>query len=52
MPFVIRKLRSQNRYKVYNPITGKVYARKTSLRKAKSQRRLLYAIERRRSNTL
>jgi hypothetical protein len=48
MPFVIRKLPNQNRYKLYNPFTKKVYAYRTTREKAEAQRRLLYAIERQR----
>jgi hypothetical protein len=49
MPFKIRKLPNLNRYKVYNPITGKVYAYRTSLSKAEAQVRLLYMRERKKS---
>jgi hypothetical protein len=48
MPFVIRKLPNQNRYRLYNPITGKIYAYRTTLEKAEAQRRLLFLQERRR----
>ena len=43
MPYTLRKLRNQLFYKVYNPITKRVYAKRTTLAKAKRQLGLLRA---------
>ena len=40
MPYKIRKLKS-NKYKVINSRTGKVYSKRTTLKRAKAQVRLL-----------
>jgi hypothetical protein len=40
MPYKIRKLKS-NKYKVVNSMTGKIYSRSTTLKRAKAQIRLL-----------
>jgi hypothetical protein len=48
MPFRIRKLPNQNKYRVYNPITGKIYAERATRKNAEAQVKLLYLIERRR----
>ena len=45
MPYKIRKVNKQNCFKVYNPKTKKIYAKCTTKEKAKSQIRLLNAIE-------
>lgn len=44
MPYIIRKIRNQNQYKVYNPITMMVHSKHTTLEKAKAQVRLLESI--------
>lgn len=49
MPFKIRKIRNQNKYKVYNPITKKIYAYGTTKKNAEAQVRLLYMTERMRN---
>ena len=41
MPYAMKKV-SARRWRVYNKKTGKVYAYHTTLKKAKSQIRLLY----------
>jgi hypothetical protein len=41
MPVKIRKLPLKNRYKVYDPKTGRTHAKGTTLTKAKAQKRLL-----------
>jgi len=43
----MRKLPNQNAYRVYNPVTGRVYASRTTRSKARSQIRLLWATYRR-----
>lgn len=45
MPYAIRKVRNKNCWKVFNTKTGKVSSKCTSLKKAKSQKHLLYAVE-------
>ena len=45
MPFKIRKLPSQNSYRVYNPITKKIYSYSTTKEKAQKQIRLLNYLE-------
>ena len=45
MPYVIRKVRNKDGYKVYNKETKKVYAKCTSHENAVKQVRLLNAIE-------
>ena len=45
MPYVVRKLRNQNAYKVVNAITGRVSAKHTTLKKAKIQARILNDID-------
>tara|TARA_B100000941_G_C28176904_1_gene385104 strand:+ start:111 stop:302 length:192 start_codon:yes stop_codon:yes gene_type:complete len=45
MPYVIRKVRKQDCYKVSNKKTKKVYAKCSTLENAKKQVRLLQAIE-------
>ena len=44
MPYAMKKM-SVRRWRVYNKKTGKVYAYNTTLKKAKSQIRLLHSIE-------
>jgi hypothetical protein len=44
MPYVLRKNRNRATYKVMNALTGKVYARATTKKKAKAQIRLLRSI--------
>lgn len=44
MPYAMKKM-SARRWRVYNKKTGKVYAYNTTLKKAKSQLRLLHSIE-------
>lgn len=46
MPFAIRKLRGQDKYKVFNKDTGAVHSKATSLANARKQVRLLYMVER------
>jgi len=41
MPVKIRKLPLKKRYKVYNPITKKVYAKSTTKTKAKTVKRIV-----------
>jgi len=41
MPVKVRKLPNKNRYKVYDPKTGRIHAKSTTLKKAKAQKRLL-----------
>lgn len=45
MPYKIRKLRGTKKYKVYNTKTRKVFAKGTSLKKAKAQIRFLYMMD-------
>lgn len=45
MPYIIRKVRNKDGYKVYNNKTKKVYAKCTSHENAVKQVRLLNAIE-------
>ena len=45
MPYVIRKVRNKNCYKVTNKITKKVHAKCSTLDNAKKQMRLLSAIK-------
>ena len=47
MPYQIRKLRNKNKFTVFRTVSGKkkVFAKSTTLKKAKAQVRLLYAIE-------
>ena len=45
MPYAIVKIRGKKLYKVINPITGRVHSYHTTLKNAKSQVRLLNAIE-------
>ncbi len=44
MPWVIRKLKNKNLYSVKNVKTGSVRAKATTLKKAKSQVRLLESL--------
>jgi hypothetical protein len=44
MPFGIKKLPNQNKYEVYNELTGMKHSKGTTLEKAKKQIRLLNAI--------
>ena len=46
MPYKIRKNRNKNTFKVYNPETGRVYSKATTLKNAEAQIRLLYMIDR------
>lgn len=46
MPYVIRKLRGRNLFKVYNRDTGRVHSNATTKRKAEAQVRLLMMGER------
>jgi hypothetical protein len=41
MPVKVRKLPNKNRYKVYDPKTGRIHAKSTSFAKATAQKRLL-----------
>lgn len=45
MPYIIRKVRNKECYRVKNAKTGKVYAFCTTLNKAKAQIRLLESLE-------
>lgn len=45
MPYEIRKIRGEKYYTVKNAITGRVHSYHTTLKNAKSQVRLLNAIE-------
>lgn len=45
MPYRIEKNTVGGRYRVVNSLTGRVYSRATSLRRAKAQVRLLQAKE-------
>lgn len=45
MPYKIRKLPNKNLYRLSNVDTGYIYAKSTTLEKAKSQMRLLNAID-------
>jgi hypothetical protein len=45
MPYKIRKLPNQNKYRVYNSNTGKIHAEHTTLKKAEAQLRLLKSLE-------
>ena len=45
MPFTIRKLPNQNKYRVRNKETGKIHAKATTLKKAQKQVRLMTAID-------
>lgn len=45
MPYAIRKLPRSNKVKVVNTRTGAVKARRTTLKKAKNQIKLLEGIE-------
>jgi hypothetical protein len=45
MPYSIRKVRGMDCYKVYNTEKKKVFSKCTTLKKAKSQVRLLNAIK-------
>ena len=44
MPYTIRKLPKKNLYRVTSKDSGKVVSKGTTLEKAKSQVRLLYAL--------
>jgi hypothetical protein len=46
MPYTIRKLPRKSCYRVKNTKTRKIFAKCTSLKKAKAQLRLLHQIER------
>lgn len=45
MPYAIRKLPNQNKWRVYNSATGKIHAEHTTKSKAIKQMRLLYMLE-------
>lgn len=45
MPYKTRKVRGKNCYKVYNPKSKKVFAKCTTPANAKSQMRLLRAVQ-------
>lgn len=45
MPYSIRKTRGRKCYQVKNRITKKILSKCTSLKKAKKQVRLMYALE-------
>ncbi len=45
MPYTLRKLPRQNKWKVMNKKTGKIHARGTTLTNARRQIRLLNAID-------
>jgi len=47
MPFTIRKLKARRLYSVKGP--NRIYAKGTTLEKAKAQVRLLYSLERRKT---
>jgi len=46
MPYSIRKLPGKEKYRVRQMNTGKIVAKGTTLKKAKAQVRLLYALNR------
>jgi hypothetical protein len=41
MPYKIRKLPGRAKYRVTNPLTGRVFAKATTLEKARAQVRML-----------
>lgn len=45
MPYKIRKLPGTRKYRVYNSKTKKVFAKGTSLKRAKAQVRFLYMMD-------
>ena len=45
MPYLIRKVRDKECYKVINANTGQIHAKCTTRKKAESQVRLLYGIK-------
>jgi hypothetical protein len=45
MPYIIRKLRNKNLYKLSNKLTGVVHSQHTTKAKAEAQMRLLNAID-------
>jgi hypothetical protein len=45
MPYATRKVKGKNCYKVFNKKTKKVFAKCSSMKKAKKQLRLLRAIQ-------
>jgi hypothetical protein len=45
MPYILKKIRNKNCWQVKNKYTKKVFAKCSSLKNAKSQMRLLRAIE-------
>ena len=45
MPYTIRKLPNQNKYRVKNKETGKIFSHHTTLSNAKKQVRLLESLE-------
>ena len=44
MPYIMRKLPNQNKFRVFNKDTGKVFAKATSKRKAERQIRYLQMV--------
>jgi len=46
MPYKMRKLPNQNRYRVYNSRTGEIHAYRTTKKKAMNQIRLLESFKR------
>ena len=45
MPYATRKVKGKNCYKVFNKKTKRVFAKCSSIKKAKKQLRLLHAIQ-------
>lgn len=45
MPYVIRKLPNKERFRVFNKLTKKVYAKSTTKKRALRQIRLLHMID-------
>jgi len=45
MPYIIKKIRGKNLYKVYNKITKKIHSKGTTLTNAKKQFNLLNRLE-------
>tara|TARA_R110002020_G_scaffold332955_1_gene548392 strand:+ start:204 stop:350 length:147 start_codon:yes stop_codon:yes gene_type:complete len=45
MPYIIRKVANENRFRVTNALTGKVVAKRTTKDKAKAQVRLLMSLD-------
>ena len=52
MPYLIRKIRNQNCYKVYNVKTKRIHSKCSSLEQAQAQKRLLEKIEQKHNNRI